>query len=260
MLAAPAAAAAERGPDRGGKRAAASHRKSRSIRPLSVGSPSDGRLENGVELTPTAMIKLKRPRGPRWGTDHLVDMLERGAQRVESRFPGSVLLVGDLSARSGGDIGGHRSHESGRDADVGFYFVDAKGKPVESGRFRTVDWRGRASDDPSLRFDDARNWALIEAWLTDPRARIEHIFVAKPIRARLLAHARQRGVYLPVLHRASIALKQPSRGLPHDDHFHVRVACPRSQRDVCLADPPKRASRERRALVDRPKGRKNKRR
>ena len=227
-------------------------------RPLSVGSPTDGRLENGVELEPSQALALKRPKGPRWGIDQLVSLLERGAQRVHSRFPGSVLLVGDLSRRGGGDLGGHRSHESGRDADVGFYFVDRAGKPVESRRFRAVDWRGRAADDPSLSFDDARNWALVEAWVTDPSARIEHIFVAKPIRARLLAHARKKGVYLPVLHRASIALKQPSRGLPHDDHFHVRIACPRSQRAVCVAEPPKQSrSQARRALVDQPKGRKN---
>jgi penicillin-insensitive murein endopeptidase len=143
---------------------------------------------------------------------------------------------------------------------VGFYFVDKKGRPAPVRRFRAVDWRGRAADDRSLRFDDARNWALVEAWMTDPRARVEHVFVAKPIRARLLAHARSKGVYLPVLHRASIALKQPSRGLAHDDHFHVRIACPRSQRGVCLADPPKRESRERRALVGRGKRGKNERR
>jgi penicillin-insensitive murein endopeptidase len=235
--------------------------RARASRPLSVGSPTDGRLENGVELASArGLLRLKRPRGPRWGIGELVEMLERAAARVQRKFPGSVLLVGDLSRRAGGDLGGHRSHESGRDADVGFYFVDADGKPVEGGRFRAVDWRGRAADDASLRFDDARNWALVEAWVTDPRARVEHIFVAKPIRARLLAHARKKGVYLPVLHRASIAMKQPSRGLSHDDHFHVRIACPRSQRGVCLADPPKRPERERRALVDGAKRRKNARR
>lgn len=235
-----------------------SSERARARRPLSVGSPTDGRLENGVELAgASGVLRLKRPKGPRWGIGELVEMLERAAKRVERRFPGSVLLVGDLSRRAGGDLGGHRSHESGRDADVGFYFVDAQGKPVESGRFRAVDWRGRAAGDASLRFDDARNWALVEAWVTDPRARVEHIFVAKPIRARLLAHARKKGVYLPVLHRASIAMKQPSRGLSHDDHFHVRIACPRSQRGVCMADPPKRESSERRALVDGAKRRKN---
>jgi penicillin-insensitive murein DD-endopeptidase len=227
-------------------------------RPRSVGLPSDGRLENGMELPQSGVLKLKRPEGPRWGLSELVSLLERGAKRVEKRFPGSVLLVGDLSLRAGGDVGGHRSHESGRDADVGFYFVDSQGRPVHERRFRVVDWRGRAADAPALRFDDARNWALVEAWITDPSSRVEHIFVAKPLRARLLAYARLRGVYLPVLHRASLAMKQPSRGLPHDDHFHVRIACPRSQRGVCLADPPPaRASVARRALVDRPKGRNN---
>jgi penicillin-insensitive murein DD-endopeptidase len=226
-------------------------------KPRSIGTPTEGRLENGVELPQSSSLKLKRPSGPRWGLAELVGLLERGAKRVELRFPGSVLLVGDLSRRGGGDVAGHRSHESGRDADVAFYFVDALGRPVESRHFRAVDRRGRALDAPSLSFDDARNWALVEAWITDPNARVEHIFVATPIRARLLAHARKRGVYLPVLHRASLALKQPSRGLPHDDHFHVRIACPKSQRGACLASPPDRLPLARRALVHQPKGRNN---
>jgi penicillin-insensitive murein DD-endopeptidase len=256
---APGASAAERANSRAQDRAKSVRPRAPApeSRPKSIGSPSDGRLENGVELTQSGVLKLKRPGGPRWGLGELVGLLERGARRVEKRFPGSVLLVGDLSRRRGGDVGGHRSHESGRDADVGFYFVDARGKQAETRRFRAVDWRGRAVDAPALRFDDARNWALVEAWITDSGPRVEHIFVAKPIRARLLAYARKQGAYLPVLHRASIVLKQPSRGLPHDDHFHLRIACPRSQRGVCLAEPPPPSSLARRALVDRPKGRKN---
>jgi penicillin-insensitive murein DD-endopeptidase len=250
-----AAAAPARSPARKGP----APRLPRPGPPRSLGAPTQGRLADGVELTASAGLRLMRPKGPRWGTAELIDLIERGARRVGERFPGSVLLVGDLSSRHGGDLAGHRSHESGRDADIGFYFVDAQGRAVQNHRFHAVDWRGRAVSAPELRFDDARNWALVEAFMTDPRARVQHIFVAEPIRARLLAHARSKGVYLPVLHRASIALKQPSRGLPHDDHFHVRVACPPRQADACIAEPPRggEAPEARALLVKRAKGRKN---
>ena len=85
----------------------------------SVGSPTDGHLEGGVELRPGPTLKLRRSAGPRWGLPELVAMIERAARQVSKRHPGSVLLVGDLSRREGGEIGRHQSHESGRGADVG---------------------------------------------------------------------------------------------------------------------------------------------
>ena len=54
-----------------------------------------------------------------------------------------------------------------------------------------------------------------------------HVFVAAPLRARLLAYAehvgrRRRDVRM----RAAEVLQQPHGALPHDDHFHVRIGCP----------------------------------
>src|SRR4051812_4475768 len=97
--------------------------------------------------------------------------------------------------------------------------------------------------EPRLAFDDQRNWALVQAFVTDPKARIQHIFVAEALRTRLLAYAKRRGVYLPLLHRAALALKQPTHGLSHDDHFHVRIACPTAQSGECLAEPARRRTK-----------------
>jgi penicillin-insensitive murein DD-endopeptidase len=223
---------------------------------LSVGSPTCGRLEGGIELVGREGLKLKRPTTARWGLPQLVSLLERGARRVRGRHPGSVLLIGDLSRRGGGDIAAHRSHESGRDADVGFYFVDRRGKAVQLSRFRAVDTEGRVVGERQLMFDLARNWMLIQAWLTDPHVRVQHIFVAAPLRQRLLRYARERGVSPPLLHRASLALKQPRDGLLHDDHFHVRIACPPRQNGVCVAEPIAEARRSSKAKNPRKRDRK----
>lgn len=216
----------------------------------SVGSPTDGRLESGVELKPSPMLRLRRSDGPRWGLPELVRLVERSAERVGRRFPRSVLMVGDLSRRGGGQLALHRSHESGRDVDVGFYLVDRAGEPALVTHFHRIGWDGRSLEAPELVFDDARNWLLVLSLLTDPQTHVQHIFVAEPLRQRLLAQGRRTGTYLPLLRRAAITMKQPTRGLPHDDHFHVRISCPSSQRD-CKPEPSGSPDRELRGTRER---------
>lgn len=215
-------------------------------RSLSVGSPTDGRLVRGVALTPSEHLLLKSPQA-RWALPHLVGMITRSAERVAAAHPDTAkLAVGDLSARKGGPLPGHASHRSGRDADVGFYYLDESGHSQRPARFLPVRWDGRTADR-ELRFDTARNWSMVQAWLRDPVARPQHIFVADWLRRRLLDHARREGVRLRTIHRAAIVLKQPSSGPVHDDHFHVRIDCPRDQRGICIRHPrpPKHSSDER---------------
>ena len=66
--------------------------------------------------------------------------------------------------------------------------------------------------------------------------KVTHIFVATPIRERLLAYAAKVGAPPAIRSRASEVLAQPRGSLPHDDHFHVRVACP-SNAEKCIEQP-----------------------
>ena len=216
----------------------------------SVGSPNEGRLQGGKKLEAS---KVLRPvRSHRWGVPALVGMLERSAARVAKKFSGAQLVVGDLSRKGGGEVDGHRSHESGRDADIGFYMRRGN-KPWAPGQFVPIDAEGKAAGYPSVTFDDARNWALVEAWLTDREASVQLILVAHHIKLRLLAEARRAGAPAEVQNRAASLMVHPKRGLPHDNHFHVRVACPRSSDDcieygtrekkVAAQKPPRRGAR-----------------
>jgi penicillin-insensitive murein endopeptidase len=219
----------------GGAALSAPHRTTARVireRATSIGSPSEGQLKGGVRLEESPHLRFLPEHNRRWGLPHLVSMLDRGAARVRRRYPGSVLAVGDLSRKGGGDISGHHSHESGRDADVGFYVTNSAGKGLYPGRFVAFDEHGKAPG--GLRFDVARNWALVASWLEDPQARVTHIFVAAPLRDLLLAHARQIKAPISLRNRAALALMQPKHGLPHDNHFHVRIACPGEQRGVCV--------------------------
>lgn len=149
-----------------------------------------------------------------------MSLLVRAAERVQRLYPGSVLLVGDLSSREGGSIPGHVSHRNGRDADIAFYYSDSHGNKVASDRLLPV--RSSGTTPLGLRFDDERNWTLVGALVSD--SNVQKIFVAASLERRLIDYAKRRGVAPALIARADAAMRQPSHGRPHDDHFHVRVS------------------------------------
>ena len=153
-------------------------------------------------------------------------MIDHGARAVRKQFPDAVLSLGHVSRRGGGDLERHASHESGRDADVGFYVTNQQGKPIYADHFVRFLGDGTAPSWPGARFDDARNWAFIASIVADGRAHISYLFVASPLRARLLAYAQKIGAPYATRVRASELMAQPRGSLPHDDHFHVRISCP----------------------------------
>lgn len=209
----------------------------------SIGSPTDGHLLGAARLADAPYLRILPTYAGddvRYGLSQLVGMVDRSARAVARRYPGSVLSVGHLSRPGGGPVDHHHSHASGRDVDIAFYAVGPGNKPVHADAMVTFRADGAAATWPGARFDDARNWALVHALLTDPRARISHIFVARPIRARLLAHAAKVGAPPDVRSLASRLMVQPRGALPHDDHFHVRISCPAGMQ-ACVETPRRRA-------------------
>jgi penicillin-insensitive murein endopeptidase len=126
------------------------------------------------------------------------------------------------------------------------------GKALYAEHFVAFAGDGTAASWPGAYFDDAKNWALVSALVTDPFAHVSHIFVATPLRARLMAYAERMGVPLSVRVRASEVMAQPHGALPHDDHFHVRISCP-SGMTGCVENPT--APKARFARVPVPHGR-----
>jgi penicillin-insensitive murein DD-endopeptidase len=222
------------------KKAGNEHKKPEILPPAeSLGPPNDGRLQGGIKLDTTKpyvrIVPAYQPSDTRWGLPALVHAIDRAAKAVHKKYPGAVLGVGDISRRGGGELANHHSHESGRDADLGFYLVDDKGQPVLRHGFVKVDGlKSAAPDVASARFDMARNWLLLQNLLLDREARVSHIFVAEPIKHLLLGYARSRGVSRALVVRASQVMMQPTGGLPHDDHFHVRISCPSSMKKSCV--------------------------
>lgn len=205
-------------------------------RSRSVGLPWHGRLKRGVALEESRSIRYVTEyasTGHHHGTWQLVQLLERAAQRVAQRLPGARLSVGELAAEGGGHIDGHRSHQNGRDVDIGFYMTDAAGRPHDAYAFAEfgANGHGRGANQ-MLRFDDARNWELIGKLVADGDARVQHIFVSTALRGRLLREGRRRGAPSRVLDRAARLMHQPGHHA-HRNHFHVRIYCNPHERPRC---------------------------
>jgi penicillin-insensitive murein endopeptidase len=177
-------------------------------------------------------------RGNNFGTDELVSIVVRAARRVASEQPESILYVGDFAQEHGGPSPYHRSHQTGRDADLIFFALDEQGRPqkVPSGmyKFGADGWTIRGT--PRLQFDVVREWLLVRALLEDPVVDVQHLFISAPLRQMLLDHATQLGEPKELVERARLVLQQPIDALPHDDHLHLRIFCPVSDRVLGCRD------------------------
>jgi penicillin-insensitive murein endopeptidase len=196
----------------------------------SIGMPHRGVLTNPTELPKDATgIRWLRPNDRHWAAPRFVAALERAGLAVSLERPGPPLVVGDLSARTGGELSQHMSHRTGHDVDLLLFVTTLSGAPVASPGFVRFDSDGLAWDETHqrfLRFDVARTWLLVKALLEDNQARIEWIFASKAVQGMLIEWARARGEPTETLFRAERVLLQP--GPPaeaHDDHLHVRTGC-----------------------------------
>lgn len=202
----------------------------------SIGYTDDGQLEHPFALESSdRLVSVTRNH---YGTRELVGLLYRAADAVARKHPGSILGVGDLSAETGGHLAPHGSHQSGRDADVGFYVTDDSGREVPRGMFREVAADGSVRGPGGYHFDEARNWALLVAFVDDPMAEVQYVLIESHLRQRLLDYAHSIDAPEDQIHRVEIVTKHIRGSENHDDHFHVRIYCSIGDRPQCLDEPP----------------------
>lgn len=222
-------------------------------------SVSKGRSNDGFILKPDRLAyqgkgyrmgKTWRDRGRRYGTDELVAAIELAAEGVRNeQGRRSVLAVGDLSAKGGGNISMHSSHESGRDADLIFYAIDSRGIPMAPPEVSMVRYGGDGKPYPpendakqvqpdweQRRFDTKRNWALVEALLSNPDIRVQWLFVSAGLKDRMIRYATRKERPAWIIEYAKVVMRQPLGAAPHDDHFHVRIYCTRADRERGCVD------------------------
>lgn len=181
----------------------------RAVGSLSLGLANRGYLFNPVKLEDGPYWEVVEPKFA-WGTAETVAALENSITEVNRLYPDSPrLFVGHLSRSRGGWLKPHRSHQSGRDVDIGYYYLDGPA------------WYKQATAE---NLDVARTWALLSAmYKTSP---LEYVFVDRSLHDLLRAEAER--VEEPAELIAEMfdgdPMKRPmlrhTRG--HDDHMHVR--------------------------------------
>ena len=191
--------------------------------PQSVGSPNRGRLYNGVGMDTTDGIRVRKTTHS-YGTPLTVNLLGAAGADVKARWPETPhLVMGDISYRQGGRIKRHKSHQSGRDADVSFY---------HKGDVQLPDFRPMHEGN----FDAAKNWHIFKTLIDT--GYVQYIFIDYPLQKVLYDYARSIGyseddlaplIQYPRPRKGSQGIIRHVRG--HDDHFHIRFKCgPRAVR------------------------------
>jgi len=189
---------------------------------VSYGAASSGRLFNGVALKSTEGLDV-RSVSHAYGTERVVRLLRNAAADVQTRWPHSPpLVVGHLSYRKGGPMSPHKSHQSGRDADISYYY---------RGNVRIENFFEMTEQT----FDARKNWHLFKS-LVDS-GQVEFIFVSYYLQEPLYEYAKSIGytdeqleeiLQYPRSKYESAGIIRHAPG--HDDHFHIRFECEPDQR------------------------------
>ncbi len=198
--------------------------KVRLIKGQSVGFPQRGSLLEPAQLPHSR--RYYRRRMPRtYAAAHVVDQITAAVDAVAAAHPKAArLAIGDLSDRDGGSLSGHNSHQSGRDVDLGLYFV---GRPA--------GYPQEFVPAASGKLDVAAMWTLVDTLYTQSKhpGGPTKVFLDYRIQKDIYLHARSRGVSRAKLKLifsypdgrwAAGRLVQHVRN--HHDHLHVRYACP----------------------------------
>jgi penicillin-insensitive murein endopeptidase len=194
----------------------AAQRDPAALGPLSIGTPDAGLLLNPVPFPEGSLWTVRDPRES-WATDETIGYLATAIESVEARYPGSPrLVIGDLSNPIGGRLNRHRSHQTGRDADIGFYYRRGEVDTFFTARKKDLDL--------------PRTWALVRALVTETD--VDRIFVDRSISSALYAHALEEGEdrgWLDEVFGRSADKGVVQHVRRHKDHFHVRFYSPRAQ-------------------------------
>lgn len=185
-----------------------------SLGSVSMGFVQSGRMVNSVQFPPGEGWVVVSPEAA-WATQETVDYLSAAARAVHSQYPlAPPLRVNQISSKEGGYLRPHKSHQNGRDVDLGFYYPTAE--PV------------RARERERY-MDPALNWALVRALVV--HTDVEMILVDRRVQKVLYDYALSVGedkAWLDSLFNAGFnsLIKHARR---HRDHFHVRFYNPRAQ-------------------------------
>jgi penicillin-insensitive murein endopeptidase len=196
--------------------------------PDPIGQTSRGCLAGGLQLPESGPTwqAMRLSRNHHWGDPSMIAFIE-DLSRSATRIGWKGHYVGDISQARGGPVKGHASHQIGLDVDV-WYTPATRLDLTRSQREQLGAIDVRSADQRSVN----GNWTpahavLLETAARDPR--VNRIFVTGPVKLAMCATAGPRDA-------AWLRKIRPWWG--HNDHFHVRLNCPRGARGCTPQDPP----------------------
>jgi murein endopeptidase len=184
---------------------------------MSIGQAHGGVLVAGVQMPAGANWELVSP-GLAWGTKETVDGLGRAIDSVAARFPSTPkAFIGNISAKGGGHLPPHVSHQSGRDVDVGYYLGEGH------------RWYAAAN---ASNLDRPRTWHLVRTLIAD--SDVDLILIDLSVQRILKAYAKEIGedpAWLDQIFQVGGKSQRPiifhAKG--HATHLHVRFYSPAAQ-------------------------------
>lgn len=180
----------------------------------SYGQPYHGRLVNGIPFPSQFPGYSLREEDRTYTTPEIVGALLDAIESVRTQFPDTCdLYIGDFSQKGGGGAIHHRSHQNGRDVDIGLY---AKGN-------RKLDTLMVMTED---NLDVPKTWCLIENIIRSQR--VQYIFLDRRIQRLLYDYAVSQGADSAYLDHVfgNVRGSLIQHVANHNDHMHVRFFTP----------------------------------
>jgi len=194
--------------------------------PRSEGRPTAGTLAYGLHLGEGVGYRLRFPKNA-FGVEGVLKTLRACPRKVKDAFPGTHdVLIGDISRPGGGRFPPHESHQSGRDADVGYYLA-SNVQNVTMHRVKAAE------------VDYAKTWALLKCFLTSDQ--VVKVYMDRNIQVAMVDFLRTKKVVNEGQIQRLFAVEGGEGALivhakEHDTHLHVRFACDAGQ-PGCVEEP-----------------------
>jgi penicillin-insensitive murein endopeptidase len=213
-----------------------------------MGSASAGFLKNALSLfdltkkeAPTGFYISRPNLKTYYGSNEMIYMIQKMGSFTLGRIPDYSVRIGDISKQRGGiiytrsrgkTVPKHKSHKSGVDADISYYFKEQKDQGQSA-----LTSKGLAREDWLIDMQ----WGLFKMF--NETKLVDRMFIHRKLKKAMCNYVISKGE-ITADTKEGIAFETLWRLQPrqsdHADHFHLRVKCSSIQQG-CLAmpDPPR---------------------
>lgn len=184
---------------------------------VSRGLANNGSLSGGILLKDGPGYVVRHPKYS-YGTALTISLIMDALGAYAKKYPkGTKFAIGDISAKNGGKLPPHLSHQSGRDVDIS-YINKAQKNFVGFSKMNASN------------LDVEKNWFVLDYFIKTKK--VQYIFVDYSLQKYFYEYAKAHGysdaqlkniIQYPNGKKSYQAIIRHSKG--HLDHFHVRFVC-----------------------------------